>query len=770
MTEEIEAILKAYHYNTLQDMAEEAGINTDDLLKAELIAQMKSRYFTEERVRASLEKLNERERTVLNRLLLHEGKVTTHRFQRELRRANLVTKTPELDLSSRSYSYRRSGVPYDRGVYVGEPHREDSQVFEDIIARLTFYGLVFSRGTSTNSAGASYKIQFHPADVIYIPQAIRPYFPEPEPVPPPLADWEPDRVESGTPAVLLRDLYLYWDYARRHDVKLLQSGFVGKRPLKAINDVLLVPDPRLSRVQREDSAPRLYLLRRMLEILGLVRKEDGYLRSTGGDNQDIPPFWGWDQAKQLRTCLDAWTKIEGLRELGDEAEDYAPRYTHARQMILKVIQVLPPDEWTEPAEILDKIQVHDRNFLFPGRQDIGDGKRYYSYYGGRYYRSSKKLLQLLEGLEIAFVNNCLTGFLSQAGIVDLGYENDTLRAFRLRSALDAEQTEEKSSLQAQRVGGRLIIQPTFELMAMGPVGLDVFAQLDLFAERQRAGQAVFEYRLSRDSIYQAQQRGLDVDEIIHFLERTSDTDLPQNVRRSLEEWSAHYERFTFRSGVDLVQTADAALMETLLDDPQIGSHIARSVAPDIALLKNNQQTEVVTALVEQGHLPTISEARPESADDSVIIQEDGSIRPVHAVPMLHLRGRLSRLAEETDDHIWHLTPTSIRQAGGDKKKVVSMLRELRKLNRGPLPDELIERIKSDGGYYGAAAIETLTLVEFRDRAALDELREHPRLREVLTPFSAGHRALATLPTDELSRVKDILADFGVHVEDGLQKA
>lgn len=152
MPREIDDILNAYHYKTLQDMAEEAGIATADLRKADLVARMKAEYFAEKRVRASLEKLGKREQAVLNRLLLHGGEATSQSFQRELIRADLVAETPELKIDRSQYYY--SGVPYDRGVYTGDPRRRDSRIFEDVIARLTFYGLAFSRGTSATSSGA----------------------------------------------------------------------------------------------------------------------------------------------------------------------------------------------------------------------------------------------------------------------------------------------------------------------------------------------------------------------------------------------------------------------------------------------------------------------------------------------------------------------------------------------------------------------------------------------------------------------------------------
>ncbi|MDR7476061.1 MAG: helicase-associated domain-containing protein [Armatimonadota bacterium] len=782
MSDEINAILNDYHFAALWEMANAAGLEVKDergkkLSKEKVLAKMRAEFFTRERVQASWKQLDERERAVLNRLLLRGGTAATNSFRREIIRAGLATEAEEPKTSARYPYYYRPDAPYANG-YAGNPERRHSPVFEDVIARLTHHGLVFSRGTRMTSGSTPYKLQFHPGTTLYVPEVIRRYLPEPEPIPPSLAGWQPTRVETGTPALLLRDLYLYWDLVRRNDVALVQTGFVGKNWLKTINQILLVPDPLLEKARREDETGQLYLLRQLLEKLGLVRIERGYLRpagkagASGRTPLQVPDFWGQSPTEQLRACLEAWSQSVGHGGLGGDANKYGPRYPHARQTVLAVLKTLPPNVWLEPEELLEEVRARDLDFLFPEHSRIENSRSdWYSSYSPSYYFGERKtLLKTLEELEARFVNHCLTGFLHQIGAVDLGYDGDTLQGFRLtprsRAILGLEPPEQPSQVSEDETG-RLIVQPSFQLIAMGPVSLALLAQLDLFADRERADQGVFEYRLSRESVYRAQQLGMDVADVIRFLSQNSDTELPQNVRRSLEEWAAHHERIVFRTGVSLLQAADADLLAALMGDPRTGQHLARSVSPEVALIRNHRQQPLVSALVSQGLFPAVSGAQPEAADHSVIIQEDGTIRPIHAVPSLHLRGRLSRLAEETADGGWRLTPESVGRAGGSRTKVLHLLDELRQLHRGPFPSELAEQVKAWGGYYGHAAVETLTLIEFRDQAALEELRQHSALRAYLTPFPAGDRALAVVPAEKLAQVKEILARFGVRVKDGL---
>ena len=84
-----------------------------------------------------------------------------------------------------------------------------------------------------------------------------------------------------------------------------------------------------------------------------------------------------------------------------------------------------------------------------------------------------------------------------------------------------------------------------------------------------------------------------------------------------------------------------------------------------------------------------------------------------------------------------------------------------------MPTQLSRQIKAWGGYYGRAAAKTLTLIEFHDRAALEELANHPDLKAYLTPFPTKDRALAVVPSGKLAQLKKILGQLGVQVTKGL---
>jgi hypothetical protein len=767
MPDEITELLDSYHASTLWEMAQEAGLEVVDskgkkLPKGPVMAQMQARFFSRER---ALAKLDEKERAVLDRLLLRGGAAPTQTLRREVLRAGLVTIAQEDKARDRYYR----GVPYARGEYAGDPQQPRSTEFADVLARLTWHGLVFSRTTTLTGSNTVHKLRFHPGSQLYVPQAVRQYLPEPAPILTRISEWQPQQVQPGDPQLLLRDLYLYWDFVRRNEVPLLQSGLVGKRSLRTIDALLLTPDPALQEARSEDETDRLYLLRLLLEKLDLVQRQGGKLSLQTSDPLAVPPFWTWPQPRQLRACLEAWSGLGTTTGWEIEFGQYGSHPAHARKVALDVLRTLLTNAWFELDEFLEEIMDRDADFLLANHTHVENyrGNYYYSRFGASYYSGSPKaLLRKFEVAERRFVEEAVIGFLLRLGMVDRGQVGGRWGVFRLTPLGKALLAGEETPLPAPETG-KLVVQPSFEVLALGPVSLAWLARLDLFAERQQADLGAFGYRLSRDSIYRAQQVGLDVPEVIRFLEETGGIELPQNVRRSLQEWGAHHERIVFRGGVSLLQAADAGLLDGLMDDPQAGNHLARAVSPEVALVRKGAEKSLVAALVGQGVFPAVSGAGPEAADQSVLVREDGSIQAIHAVPSLHLRGRLDRVAEEAGPGRWQLTEKSVRRAGGSKGKVLRLLAELGKLQRGTLPANLAEQIRAWGGYYGQASAETLTLIEFRDQETLDELRQQPDLQPYLVPFAAGNRALAAVPGDKLAEVKEILARFGLSTREGL---
>ena len=234
--------------------------------------------------------------------------------------------------------------------------------------------------------------------------------------------------------------------------------------------------------------------------------------------------------------------------------------------------------------------------------------------------------------------------------------------------------------------GRVLLQPNFHLVAMGPVPLAVLAQLDLFALRLQVGVGAFEYELTRESVYQAHQNGMEAGQIRAQLVEICAAPLPQNVDRTLSEWAQHQERIVFRTGIDLFQTGDPALLEKLAGLGLVAAQVARTLTPSLALLNGGGVEKLVAGLKEAGQLPIVTDALPAAADKSILLHEDGMIHPIHPLPSLFLEGRLAKIAEPSKKGQWKLSQASVRHAGGSRAKISDLLAELAALSQSPLAD------------------------------------------------------------------------------------
>ncbi|MCZ7669765.1 MAG: hypothetical protein M5U34_22605 [Chloroflexi bacterium] len=97
MDKAITTLLDSYNSNTLWEMARAAQLphtTGKKLSKGELLALMQQEFFKPKRLKEVYQHLTRTERDVLNRLLLHEGKISSRQFKRQLLRAGVVTEAP----------------------------------------------------------------------------------------------------------------------------------------------------------------------------------------------------------------------------------------------------------------------------------------------------------------------------------------------------------------------------------------------------------------------------------------------------------------------------------------------------------------------------------------------------------------------------------------------------------------------------------------------------------------------------------------------------
>lgn len=565
-----------------------------------------------------------------------------------------------------------------------------------------------------------------------------------------------------TQALAQRELFVYWSCTRFKPLQLNAAGLVQKRALRLLNEQLISPEPALGEGTQHET-PRLRFMRLMLQTLGLSVRTNHHLRAAG-TLLDTPAFWGRPVLKRTRTCLEAWLRLPEWSELSALGmATFDLDLAHARRLLLGQLCLQQPGIWLSAERFLERLSVLVPRLIFQNQD---------KYPGIPYFKDANYLTQQtrwVAEVEAAFVGGVLSGPLHWLGLVDICLDEGRLLAFRLTEdaalamRLDAPLPPSTSQAESE---GRLVVQPNFQLLALGDVPEPTLARIELFAERIRADRGAFEFKLSRQTFYAAQQRGLSTRAILDFLQHQAGAPLPQNVLRSLREWGEQSERIIIRPAVGLCQTDSATLADSIWQDSALKPHLERRLGPDLLLVKRGATSSLRELLLERGQLPAVTRAH-DGERGRVLAAADGTLTPVHEGPNLMLSQRLADLADDVGGH-FAVTRSSVERCLERGLTVASYLDRLAAIHCGPLPPELVARIKAWGHYYGSAMLSRVLLLEVQDRATAEELLADPELATQIARFESdatGRMLLVT--TEDVSGLRSCLEARGVQVS--LQK-
>jgi hypothetical protein len=799
MTEPLPILLDRYYYDTLLQIAACNGLPSLDatgrkLRKDVLIKLLCERVYVSDAARASLTQLSALQRTVLDRILLHGGEVETHVLRHELESEGIVQPRPTD--GGTEYQPR----PTDGGTQYRPRHQfGDSRAsyFEDVMAELTRRGLVLSDGYP-QACNPSAKLDLNPGLRLVVPEPARKGLPQPAL---PSVEWGSTTLPSPpaemTVALAQRDLFIYWSHVRSQPIMVTQLGLVQKRTLRALNEQLLFPDPALTTATNEQQAPRLHFLRLLLQGLQLLQRQDKWI--TVEQSGQVPQFWDKTLEQRTNACLRVWMHLADwseLSSLGMSSFDLDLR--RARGMLLEQLRLLEPGVWLSADRFLSRLSMTVPHLLFQ-RWDAHSAGPYYDQgylaqengtrsrvpatasrvFGGiggvdiapsRVFAAAGRTAsrhpsggsQWLAEMEGTFVGGALSGPLHWMGIVDIAADASRLLAFRLNSsgalALGLRGPGSSTTLNE----AKLIVQPNFQVFALGPVSEATLAQVELFSNRVKADRSAFEYTLSHAAIYRGQKAGLSIDQIIAFLERASGAALPQNVRRTLQEWGEQHERIVFHRAVALCEAKSPEAMTELWNEPTTQAHLQQRLTPTVALLKKGRVPALRETLLQRGLLPAISTQTDRGAGRLQATPE-GELAPVHAGPDLLLDSCLRSLAEEREGR-FQITEGAVRRAVATGLGVKEYLDRFKALHHGAVPSALQMRIKAWGRYYGKASLQKAVLLEVKDSATADDLMEDAQLAPLLSRFAADPRGrLLLVHAHDLDRLHHLLEERGVEV-------
>ncbi|MBI3733161.1 MAG: helicase-associated domain-containing protein [Chloroflexi bacterium] len=587
----------------------------------------------------------------------------------------------------------------------------------------------------------------------------------------PLRAIAPDAIArsvEGAAQNFQRDVYLSWNYLREQEVTLTADARVPKRHLNKLNELMVAPFP--------EGEGRLLFIQLMMEEAGLIKRNDSRLEALA----TAYDFFGYSLARRAGRFFETWKKSSLWNELlylpiqpqtatDERSPKAAQLVARARQYVLTIIAATAPDPvggWLSIGDLIDTVRHDNYEFLFKRtREDFGPINPYYYYHNplGWGFPISDETSGW-DKVEAELIRHMVCQPLHWLGMVSLGYsEGGAGACFRL-TPLGAHllginpQAPAEESVAAN---GRLVIQPNFQVFALEPISEQTLAHLDRFADRIKADR-VFEYRLTRESLYRAQQKGMTVDEIIAFLKQAATAPLPQNVERTLEEWGASFERIIIRRNVSLLHARDAQLLDSLLADAPLSAMLVKCPLPLVAIARDDAATQarLLRALMARGQLPAFTH-RPEADQHALTLADDGRVQLLHAVPDIYLLQALEQHSERRADGFF-LTEAVVKAERAGGQSTEQIITRWERWHRGPLSPVILGQLRRWGQFYGEARVRSVTVIELSSHEVVELLLVDPEIGPLLSR-QAGDPNTLMVADKHAGRVRALLEARGVVV-------
>jgi hypothetical protein len=195
----------------------------------------------------------------------------------------------------------------------------------------------------------------------------------------------------------------------------------------------------------------------------------------------------------------------------------------------------------------------------------------------------KRDAEVLESEARTMLANFLFKRLIPLGGAEIGHGHGKSTVFRLneigRYYIGATQEFPTSG---SATNGRVIVQPNFEIMILGS---NLLAEADLtgFCERTGAKSGAV-FRITRQSVQQALDRGARTGSILATLRALSDCDLPANVATEIGGWAESRKTFVTRAAT-LIVCPDATVAARI-----------RGLLPATTVVLNDTTLELTTPL------------------------------------------------------------------------------------------------------------------------------------------------------------------------------
>ena len=450
---------------------------------------------------------------------------------------------------------------------------------------LWYAGLIF-RAFDQDEAG--------PGEFIFVPDDLRALLPEPQIEPPAFAvEMVPAPIRPpGDESALVRDLFVYLVYLQNHDVRPYADGRLGQRDLAAL------------RRRMDDSGERRFaFLQHLARRMGFLERQGEFLRL------DAAPVKRWLSAtpdRQLAALQECWRDDPTWNDLCrvpslacNQETPWANDPVATRQALLALLALCPMEGWWSVASFVAAVKDAHPDFQRP------DGD-YTSWYirdaASGDYLSGFDSWNLVEG---AFIADLLGGPLCWLGIVDTEEG-----AVCLLTGAGARFLGLVAGDTAEPPAPPIVVLPDFHVEVPPPASLYTRFQLERFADplspatgslRERGKPGPFRYRLDAGSLTRALSRGIQVEQVLAFLQQAGERPVPANVAGQLGLWAGRFGQVELEE-VALLRVKSERVLKELSVLPETRHLLAKILSPTSALIRKRDLARLRKELRGLGYL------------------------------------------------------------------------------------------------------------------------------------------------------------------------
>ena len=627
--------------------------------------------------------------------------------------------------------------------YLPSLTRSTSRRFGDIYARLLAAGLVF---TIEPSYFSPQPLDFSPGRMLCVPAEVQRALPRPELGLTLIEDSAISGRRLARAEFSCLRFFALWEQINRQPIRRTAQGALHRVDVRKAGRALVMGGQALNEQEIVELTEFYVMVATRLRIL-----------DDGPDllcSHPAPTVFKLSPPALLQAALavhfQAWEPAADSSMAAAGAQILTTQ--NAQKDLLRFLQTIPQNAWVSFDSFSQSVRRLAPELLRTrAQQATGAGWRIH---------------------EQPFIADFIRGALHWLAACDVSLDSSGgLVAFRLLpeglATLLADQAPTPSE------PGLIVVQPTFQIIALPPLALDMLCQLSDFANLIRLAEAP-EFKLTKESLYRAAQAGYSLDQVIETLQRWSRGALPGNVRREMEEWTGRHARVTLRRSAPLLQTASEALLDELLADRALAPFFGERLAPTVVELTNDKKhhpEQLWQTLVNRGELAM--QMDPEAPTGGWRVTAEGELRSVAALPdplwlpVLQEVAVPTATADAPSDAVWTITPEKVRALADKNSSASPFLAQLQKLVRTPLSADLIQRIERWARPPETAHIGQVILLRVSVAETATNLLADRSLRGALRPLPGADGSWLVVKEEALPRVRARLAEWEVTVTEGM---